>query len=76
MWTTIGSLPPGVFLLAASYAGCNKVAVVVYFALSVTLMGGFYPGLKVNVNDLSPNYAGFLMAIVNGFGAITGKDFS
>ncbi|XP_062551404.1 sialin-like [Armigeres subalbatus] len=71
-WTTIGSLPPAVLLLGASYAGCNKIIVIVYFALSVTLMGGFYPGIKVNVNDLSPNYAGFLMAIVNGIGAITG----
>ncbi|KXJ75041.1 hypothetical protein RP20_CCG012388 [Aedes albopictus] len=72
MWTTIGSLPPAVLLLAASYAGCNRVLVIAYFALSVTLMGGFYPGIKVNVNDLSPNFAGFLMAIVNGIGAITG----
>lgn len=75
LWTTIGSFPPGVLLLAASYAECNKLAVILFFALSVTLMGGFYPGIKVNVNDLSPNYAGFLMAIVNGTGAITGKGY-
>ncbi|XP_058451457.1 putative inorganic phosphate cotransporter [Malaya genurostris] len=72
MWTTIGSLVPAISLLAASYAECNTVVVVVSFAICVTFMGGFYPGIKVNVNDLSPNYAGFLMAVVNGFGAITG----
>ncbi|KAL9705868.1 hypothetical protein quinque_009386 [Culex quinquefasciatus] len=71
-WTTVGSLPPAIFIVAASYADCNKLLVVVYFALSVTFMGGFYPGLKVNVNDLSPNLAGVLMAMVNGIGAITG----
>jgi len=35
-------------------------------------MGGFYPGMKVNPLDLSPNYAGVLMAVTNGIGAITG----
>jgi ACS family sodium-dependent inorganic phosphate cotransporter len=35
-------------------------------------MGTFYPGMKVNALDLSPNYAGTLMAIVNGIGALTG----
>lgn len=36
------------------------------------LMGAFYPGMKVNALDLSGNYAGTIMAIVNGIGAITG----
>lgn len=35
-------------------------------------MGGFYPGMKVNALDLSPNYAGSLMALTNGIGATTG----
>lgn len=35
-------------------------------------MGTFYPGMKVNALDLAPNYAGTIMAITNGIGAITG----
>lgn len=35
-------------------------------------MGTFYPGMKVNPLDLSPNYAGSLMALTNGIGAMTG----
>lgn len=35
-------------------------------------MGTFYSGLKVNPLDLSPNYAGVLMAFTNGVGGITG----
>lgn len=35
-------------------------------------MGTFYPGMKVNPLDLSPNYAGSLMAVTNGIGALTG----
>lgn len=38
----------------------------------MAFMGFFYPSLKVNALDLSPNYAGTLMAIVNGIGAISG----
>lgn len=34
--------------------------------------GNFYPGMKVNSLDLSPNYAGSLMALTNGLGAIAG----
>lgn len=29
-------------------------------------------GMKVNPLDLSPNYAGSLMAVTNGIGALTG----
>ncbi|XP_058815578.1 sialin-like isoform X2 [Topomyia yanbarensis] len=72
IWTTIGSIVPAIALMAASYAERNTVLVVMNFAICVTFMGGFYPGIKVNVNDLSPNYAGFLMAVVNGLGAVTG----
>nr|XP_031845946.1 putative inorganic phosphate cotransporter isoform X2 [Nomia melanderi] len=70
--TTIASLGPGVFIIAASYAECDRTVVVVMFTLGTTLMGTFYPGMKVNALDLSPNYSGTLMALVNGIGAFTG----
>lgn len=38
----------------------------------MAFMGTFYPGMKVNPLDLSPNYAGSLMAVTNGIGAMTG----
>lgn len=63
---------PGIFLVAASYAGCDKIMVVVLFTIAMGFMGTFYPGMKVNPLDLSPNYAGSLMAVTNGIGAITG----
>ena len=68
----IASVGPGVGMIAASYAGCDRTAVVVLFTVSTGTMGTFYPGMKVNALDLSPNYAGTLMAIVNGIGAFTG----
>jgi len=36
------------------------------------LMGAYYAGMKLSPLDMSPNYAGTLMAITNGIGAITG----
>lgn len=38
----------------------------------MALMGAFVPSLKVNPLDLSPNFAGSLMAVVGCIGAISG----
>ncbi|XP_008215710.1 putative inorganic phosphate cotransporter isoform X1 [Nasonia vitripennis] len=70
--TTIASVGPGLFIIGASYAGCDKTVVVILFTVGMTLMGTFYPGMKVNALDLSPNYSGTLMAITNGIAALTG----
>ncbi|XP_034936137.1 putative inorganic phosphate cotransporter isoform X2 [Chelonus insularis] len=70
--TTIASLGPAIFIVTASYVGCNGYTVVAMFTIGMTFMGTFYPGMKVNALDLSPNYSGTLMAVVNGIGALTG----
>lgn len=59
-------------MLLASYADCDKTLVVIHFTISMGIMGTFYPGMKVNPLDLSPNYASTLMALTNGIGAVTG----
>lgn len=59
-------------MVLASYSGCDTTTVIVLFTASMGLMGAFYPGMKVNALDLSDNYAGTIMAIVNGIGAIAG----
>ncbi|XP_058791429.1 putative inorganic phosphate cotransporter isoform X2 [Phymastichus coffea] len=70
--TTIASIGPGLFIVAASYAKCDRVLVVGMFTLGVTLLGSGIPSLKVNALDLSPNYAGTVMAISNSAAACTG----
>ncbi|XP_046751246.1 putative inorganic phosphate cotransporter isoform X2 [Diprion similis] len=72
LFTTVASIGPAIFLVAASYAGCDSVLVVVLFTVGMALMGTFYPGMKVNALDLSPNYSGTLMGLVNGIGALSG----
>lgn len=70
--TTVGSTGPAVFIVGASYAGCNHGLAVTFFVLGMGLMGFYYPGMRVNILDLSPNYSGTLMGIVNGIGALSG----
>ncbi|CAO1319250.1 unnamed protein product [Diamesa serratosioi] len=72
LFTTIASVGPAIFIVAASYAGCDRLVVVTLFTIAMGIMGTFYPGMKVNPLDLSPNYAGTLMAVTNGIGALTG----
>ncbi|KAH8329414.1 hypothetical protein KR074_010241 [Drosophila pseudoananassae] len=70
--TGIAAFGPAIFMVGASYAGCDRVLVVVLFTICMGLMGAFYAGMKLSPLDMSPNYAGTLMAITNGIGAITG----
>ncbi|XP_075148898.1 putative inorganic phosphate cotransporter [Haematobia irritans] len=70
--TAIAAFGPAIFMVAASYAGCNRLAVVVLFTLCLGFMGTYYAGMKLGPLDMSPNYAGTLMAITNGIGAMTG----
>ncbi|KAK6624061.1 hypothetical protein RUM44_010919 [Polyplax serrata] len=72
LFTTIAHVGPSITLVAAGYSGQDRVLVVTLFALTLGLMGTFYPGMKINALDLSPNFAGTLMAIINGIGGTTG----
>lgn len=56
----------------ASYSGCDETLPVIFFTLGMATMGPYYAGMKLNPLDLSPNYAGSLMAIANGISSISG----
>lgn len=68
----LAAVVPAIMIVLASYAGCDRLLVVTWFTLAMGFMGTFYPGMKVNPLDLSPNYAGSLMAVTNGIGALAG----
>ncbi|XP_012262476.2 putative inorganic phosphate cotransporter [Athalia rosae] len=72
LFTTGGSMGPAVFIIAASYAGCDKTNVVILMTVGMGLMGTYYPGMRVNSLDLTINYSGTVMAVVSGIGAISG----
>lgn len=69
---TISSVGPSLGLLATSYARCNRAAAVAFLVIGMSLMGTFYPSLKVNPIDLSPNHAGVLGAMMHCIGSISG----
>lgn len=70
--TAISSLGPAIMLVLAVNAGCDVIKSIAFITVGLTLAGSAIPGIKVNVLDLSPNYAGTLMGISNGIGAFTG----
>lgn len=72
IFSILAGVPPVVFIILASYAGCDKVLVVFWFILALGFMGNYYCSLKIHSLDLSPNYAGSLSAITNGAGSIMG----
>ena len=66
-------LGAGVFLIGLSYLDCTQTALaVVLLVLAVTTSGCVYSGYFVNHMDIAPQYAGTLMGISNGIGAISG----
>lgn len=62
---------PDIFVIAASYAECDKISVVIWFILAMGVMDTYYPSMRVNCLELRPNYAGSIMAIANVIGALT-----
>ncbi|KAM7341817.1 putative inorganic phosphate cotransporter protein picot isoform 1-T1 [Cochliomyia hominivorax] len=62
---TIGQYGPGIALIAASYTGCDRVLTLAILTIGVGLNGGIYSGFKINHLDITPRFAGFLMAITN-----------
>lgn len=65
LFTSIAAIGPAIFIILASYAGCNRGLVVAMFTLGMGFMGTFYSGIKANAIDLAPNYAGIIMALVS-----------
>lgn len=66
------SLLGALFFLATSFAGCNKVMVVLFLSLVAGSQSLKTPGTSVNIFDLAPNYVSILAGIVNGIGSFTG----
>ncbi|KAH8404816.1 hypothetical protein KR222_004526, partial [Zaprionus bogoriensis] len=72
LFTFIGALGPGSLTVAASYAGCETVLTVALFTLAMFTMGFYYAGQKLSPMDMSPSYAGTIMAVTNGLGSLAG----
>lgn len=62
---TIGQFGPAICLAVVSYTGCNRVLTVFLLTVGISFNGGIYSGFKINHLDISPRFAGILMAISN-----------
>lgn len=58
--------------MIASYAGCEKTLVILFFVIAMFLMGFYYAGQKLSPLDMSPAFSGTIMAVTNGLGSISG----
>lgn len=67
-----GAILSAIFMVATSFAGCERLLVVISITACMGFMGLWYPGMKVNPLDLSPHYASSIMAISNGVGSVIG----
>lgn len=64
-----GIFPP-IFLVIASYAGCDRVIFIAMKLLASAFGGNYWAGVRLNTLDLAPNYAGALISYINGMGTI------
>lgn len=58
---------PGMFLVAASYAECDEMQVVIYLMFAYCMYGLNLVGTDVNLLDLAPNFVAPLTGLVNSF---------
>ncbi|KAL7745265.1 hypothetical protein ACLKA6_008309 [Drosophila palustris] len=62
---SIGQYGPAVTLLTVGYFHTSLLITVLLFTLGMACNGAIYSGFKINHLDLSPRYAGLLIAITN-----------
>lgn len=58
-------------MLGLALVDSNVIAAVTLLTIAVALNSGAYTGFLTNHLDLSPNFAGLLMGITNGFSNLT-----
>lgn len=58
-------------MVCASYAE-SKTAVTSFLILGMAFLAFSFSSVRMNALDLSPNYAGSIMALVNGMGCLSG----
>ncbi|XP_014232260.1 sialin-like [Trichogramma pretiosum] len=70
--SAVAAFGPGVFMVAVSYAGCDKILAVSFLTLGQSLLGCATFSVLANALDLGPNYAGTIMGLVNGISTLSG----
>lgn len=70
--TVISTIVPGVCLVGMCFIGCLHYTAVVIMSVGIIAGGASYCGFLSNHMDISPNFAGTLMALTNTVATIPG----
>ncbi|XP_058800081.1 sialin-like [Phymastichus coffea] len=70
--SSIALVGTGVFLVIATYVGCNATLVVTFHTIGMIMFSCNNFGIMVNALDLAPNYVGALQGVVFGFATAAG----
>lgn len=62
----------GLACLGLAYSGCNVIAAVLFFTLSLSLHGAVSTGPLASLVDIAPNYAGITLGFGCTFSIMTG----
>jgi len=64
--TIVGMIGPAIGLLLLAFANCDHILPVIYLCIACGTNGALYSGYQVAYVEVSPNFAGTIMGIVNG----------
>ena len=67
-----GSVFPAAGLVMLAYLGCDPILFIAMLCLTTGFDGFRGSSSGVNIIDISPNYAGAVMGVVNSAGNVTG----
>ncbi|GJQ72223.1 hypothetical protein Trydic_g3314 [Trypoxylus dichotomus] len=70
--TWISFLLPNSFLVLMTYQECHKIEVSILFTLACVLKGPHFAGFKVNHMDITVNFNGIVMSLINTSGCVGG----
>ncbi|XP_071038084.1 putative inorganic phosphate cotransporter isoform X1 [Parasteatoda tepidariorum] len=62
---SIGFYGPGACLLLVAFVGCSPTTIIILLCLALGFNGFIYSGFNVTHVDMSPEFAGTLMAVTN-----------
>lgn len=72
LFNSLGFCLPALFLVLAGYSGCDVTSTVAFLTLAGGTNSMQFSGFMSTHLDMSPNYAGTLLGITNGFANIMG----
>ncbi|XP_044742817.1 sialin isoform X2 [Chrysoperla carnea] len=62
LFTALAQVVPGILCVLIGYLGCDVIPVLIVWFIAVTMITAAYAGAMANIVDISPNFAGPVLA--------------